>query len=357
MFQDAFFMSLHAIGMMALCTVAYGMIQKSITTKYIRHILFGMAMGAGAMLLMLQPVKIAEGFQMDGRSVFIGIAATFGGPIAAAVAAVITALMRIAIGGQGAFLGCWIILITASMASVWSTFRGGHRKRTLLDWCALSAMLMLPQFLVVLAPIPNKVEVVFVLLILTVSNVLIFGRLMEAEQRRGRRERELNLAANTDALTQLPNRRSFLSKTSLAEQNQQTSKGLLLVDIDHFKRVNDTYGHDAGDEILRFVGRLLARTTRQSDVVARFGGEEFALLVDAQDEADLGNIAERVRRALDVIVRYKKIAIPLSVSIGGTFCGDRPFNFDRAYLDADRSLYHAKERGRARSVITHLAAA
>jgi diguanylate cyclase len=354
--QGAFFFFLNAIGMMALCTVGYGAIQRTITTQFIRHVLFGIVMGVGAALLMLQPVKLADGFQMDGRSVFIGIAATFGGPMAAAVAATITALTRIGIGGEGAFLGCCIILLTATLASLWSTFRGGPRKRTLFDWCALSAMLMLPLFVVLLVPIPNQAAAVFFLLILTVADVLIFGRLMEAEQRRGRRERDLNAAANTDALTLLPNRRSFLHETGAAEQKKLTHKGLLLVDIDHFKRVNDTHGHDAGDEVLRIVGRELAKVTRKSDVVARFGGEEFALLVDATDEADLNRIAERVRGALDIAIRYQNAVIALSVSIGGTFCGDQPFRFDQAYLDADRSLYHAKERGRARSVITLLAA-
>ncbi|MEO8245240.1 MAG: diguanylate cyclase [bacterium] len=356
MFHDVFIFSLHAVGMMALCTVSYGMIQRRITTKLVRHLLFGLIMGTAAATLMFQPIMIADGFQMDGRGVFIGIAATFGGPIAAAVAAAITVLTRVAIGGGGAFLGCCVILGTAALASLWSTFRGRKYRRSLLDWCSLAAVLILPLFSIVFAPIPNRGEALLFLLCLTVGNLLIFGRLMEAEQRRGRRERELNSAAHTDSLTQLPNRRSFLVETSAAEVGNRTSKGLLLVDIDHFKKVNDTYGHDAGDEVLRIVGQKLAELTRKSDVVARFGGEEFALLVDAADETDLGNIADRVRQALDLNVVYNKSAIALSVSIGGAFCGDRPFRFDQAYMDADKSLYHAKKAGRAMSVISRLAA-
>ena len=341
---------------MGLCVLCYGMIQRQVPLKLLRHILFGVVMGAAAAALMLQPVRLAEGFQMDGRDVFIGIAATFGGPIAAAISATITMLTRIGIGGGGAFIGSCDILATATLASVWSVYHRGHRHRRLLDWCSLAAILTIPSFLVFFLPITNRAHAVGYLLALTLANLLIFGRLMEAEQRRGRRERDLNAAANTDALTLLPNRRRFLQETHAAEQNRQTSKGLLLVDIDHFKQVNDTYGHDAGDEVLRVVGQKLANLIRKNDFVARFGGEEFALLVNATDECDLNNIADRVRHALDGNVAYNKAAISLSVSIGGTFCGDLPFSFDKAYVAADRSLYHAKKRGRARSVITLLAA-
>ena len=357
MIQNAFFFSLHALGMMAVCTFGYGMIERKITmTSRTRQVLLGAVMGTGAALLMLQPVTLAGGLHIDGRGVFIGIAAAFGGPVAAAVAAAIAALTRIAVGGSGANLATTVTLMTAILACLWAEFCGDPKQRSLIDWCALAALMVLPSFAFTAGPVPHAAQVIPAVLGLTLAHVLIFGRLMEAEQRRGQKESELATAANTDVLTRLPNRRSFMHETLAVEQKKQTSKGLLLVDIDHFKRVNDTYGHDAGDEVLRVVGQQLVKVMRKTDVVARFGGEEFALLVDAVDEIDLVNIAERVRQALEVVVGYQKAAISLSVSIGGTFCGDRPFRFDQAYIDADRSLYQAKERGRARSVITRLVA-
>ena len=357
MIQDAFFFSLHALGMIAVCTFGYAMIHRKLSAlTHVRNLAFGAILGTSGALLMLQPLSIMGGAEFDGRSIFIGIAAAFGGPVAAAAAAAIIALTRIAIGGTGTFLATCLILMTAILACLWAEFRGGQKARSLIDWCALSALLLLPTFAFTLAPMPHAAEITATLLALTLVHLLAFGRLIEAEQRRATKEAELTAAANTDVLTSLPNRRSFMHETEAVEQKRTKSKGLLLVDIDHFKRVNDTYGHDAGDEVLRVVGQQLAKVTRKSDVVARFGGEEFALLVDAVDEADLGNIADRVRQALNLEVGYNMAAIPLSVSIGGTFCGDRPFRFEEAYMDADRSLYHAKERGRARSVITKLAA-
>ena len=356
MINEAVLFSFRAVAMMALCTVCFGMIQRSITTELVRNMLFGLVTGVGAATLMLQPIVIAEGYQVNGGTVFIGIAAIFGGPIATAVAAAITVTTRLAINDAGSFLGCSIILATAMLANLWVAFGGTSHRRTFLEWCTLSAVLMLPVSALMLAPVPNRAEWILFVFALTVTDVLIFGRLLEAEQRRGNRERELNAAANTDTLTQLPNRRSFMEGAAAAEHCKQTGKGLLLVDIDHFKLVNDTFGHKAGDEVLRHVGQRLADLTRKSDIVARFGGEEFALLVDAIDETDLGNIADRVRQALNVKVDYNASAIPLSVSIGGTYCGKHPFHFNKAYLDADKSLYRAKEGGRARSVITLLGA-
>ena len=356
MIQDAVFFSLHAFGMMAACTAYYGVIQRRFATERVRQMMFGLGLGVGVAFLMLQPLNIANGFQMDGRSVFIGIAAAFGGPVGAAIVAALVALTRLVMGGDGTFVAICVILMTAILACLWAEMPRTRTRRTPLDWTALSLMLVLPLFVTTIPPTVQFIEVVTVLAALTLVNVLIFGTLLEAEQRRFQKEFELTAAANTDMLTRLPNRRSFMHETQAVEQKKQTSKGLLLVDIDFFKRVNDTYGHDAGDEVLRVVGQQLAKVTRKSDLVARFGGEEFALLVDAVDEVDLGNIADRVRQALNLEVGYNANAIPLSVSIGGTFCGDRPFRFEEAYVDADRSLYHAKERGRARSVITRLAA-
>lgn len=357
MLKDIFFFSFHAIGAMALATLLYGVLQRHIQNRLLRHALVGVVMGVAAAMLMARPIVIMDGFQADGRNAFIGIAAIFGGPISAAVAATITALMRLWIGGAGAALGCFTIFSTAILASLWNVSRNRSKKRrSTLDWLSLAAVLIIPNNLTLLMPIPNKAEIFTYLSVLTLLDVLIFGRLMETEQRRGRRERELNTAANTDALTSLPNRRRFMDVTVAIEAKQQTHKGLLLIDIDHFKKINDTIGHDAGDEILRIVGQKLADGTRRSDVAARFGGEEFAVLIDAVDEDDLASIAERLRKSLDTLINYKGSVITLSVSIGGTFCGKQPFSFQNAYKSADKSLYKAKEWGRARSVVTGLAA-
>lgn len=357
MLRDAIFFSFNAFGAMAVATLLYGLLQRHVRIRLLRHMLVGVVMGAAAAVLMAEPIEIADGFQADGRDAFIGIAAIFGGPVSAAAAAVITSLMRLWVGGAGAVFGCAAIFATAILASLWNVARHDRRRRrSLLDWLSLAAVLVIPINALLLMPIPNKAEIVTYLSLLTLMNVMIFGRLMETEQRRGRRERELNKAANTDALTMLPNRRRFMDVTGDVEARQQTRKGLLLIDIDHFKKINDTIGHDAGDEILRIVGQKLADETRKTDVAARFGGEEFAVLVDATDEDDLALFAERLRKSLDTHVQYQGADISLSVSIGGTFCGDQPFSFQNAYNSADKSLYTAKARGRARSVVTAIAA-
>ncbi|MDB5657635.1 MAG: hypothetical protein JWS10_250 [Cypionkella sp.] len=357
MLKDALLFSFNAVGSMAIATLLYGLLQRHIENRILRHTLVGVVMGSAAAVLMAQPIEIINGYQADGRNAFIGIAAVFGGPISAAVAAVITAFMRLWIGGAGVPLGCVMILATATLASFWKVSRNSIKnRRTTTDWLTLAAVLIIPINMMLLVPIPNKAEIVAYLSLLTLVNVMIFGRLMETEQRRGRRERQLNMAANTDVLTSLPNRRKFMDVASAVEAKRQTRKGLLLIDIDHFKKINDAVGHDAGDEVLRIVSQKLADQTRKSDIAARFGGEEFAVLIDAIDQDDLARFAERLRKSLNTNVKYKGSEVVLSVSIGATFCGDQPFSFQNAYNSADKSLYEAKELGRAQSVVTALAA-
>jgi diguanylate cyclase len=124
---------------------------------------------------------------------------------------------------------------------------------------------------------------------------------------------------------------------------------LLLLDVDHFKRVNDTYGHAIGDLCLQAMGRKLMDTVRNHDPVARIGGEEFAVfLTDTpRDQALL--IGQRLTSALEVEARAQGVRLSITTSVGAT---DVPPGgaIDQMFRQADDALYHAKERGRARMV-------
>lgn len=155
----------------------------------------------------------------------------------------------------------------------------------------------------------------------------------------------------TDALTQLMNRTSFmeLAMDQLAEaEERQGDLVFAILDIDHFKRINDTYGHGCGDEALASVGRLLLAVTRPEDLVCRFGGEEFALLLSAPREAG-GKVLERLRLQLEMNrLLYRGHRIPLTVSIGAAATSQCGHNIDFLYNAADKALYAAKHGGRNR---------
>ncbi len=158
-------------------------------------------------------------------------------------------------------------------------------------------------------------------------------------------------ATQTDALTQLINRTSFMEQAMdlLADAEERRAELVFaILDIDHFKRINDTYGHGCGDAALSSVGALLLTVTRPDDLVCRFGGEEFALLLSASRDA--GNKAlERLRLQLEMNrLNYNGHHIPLTVSIGAAASSDCGYNIDFLYNASDKALYAAKHGGRNR---------
>lgn len=163
--------------------------------------------------------------------------------------------------------------------------------------------------------------------------------------------------ANTDALTKLKNRRLFHTQ---AEQNLADCRrygkdmSVLLVDIDHFKKVNDTYGHHAGDEVLVKVATQLAQMVRNADTVARFGGEEFAALLPETNRLGAAVLGERIRKAVEneeILVDGRHI--PVTVSIGiATLAAEMVESIDQLLDIADRRLYMAKNGGRNRICVS-----
>lgn len=161
--------------------------------------------------------------------------------------------------------------------------------------------------------------------------------------------------AVTDVLTDLPNRRFFESAFTayLKEFNRKDlSFGLLVMDLDHFKRFNDNYGHDVGDEVLRVVGRKLKSITREHDVVARIGGEEFAVITLFATNEQLMAVAERYRIEIDNIkVKIGDDILDPTVSIGVASNEGRQKEIRMMFAEADKKLYEAKRKGRNMVVV------
>ena len=158
-----------------------------------------------------------------------------------------------------------------------------------------------------------------------------------------------------DPLTGLYNRR-YLEETMGRElpraRRLGESVGVIVLDIDHFKRLNDTYGHDAGDLVLERTGELLRTTTRNSDIACRFGGEEFAIILPGATLLVARNRAEAIRSALEAMkVDFNGQALgPLTVSAGVSSMPPHEQNFNFAMQQADRALYLAKQSGRNKVV-------
>ena len=165
----------------------------------------------------------------------------------------------------------------------------------------------------------------------------------------------LQLLAETDPMTNLLNRRGFLRQAAdvFAFFSRYKSEfAILVVDIDHFKKVNDTFGHAAGDEVIKAVAHSLLDVARQTDRVARFGGEEFVVLLREIDQSTLKAWAERARRTIEattVVTDGKSLNV--TVSIGATIAASNDGDVEEIIRRADAALYKAKSRGRNRTSV------
>jgi diguanylate cyclase (GGDEF)-like protein len=162
---------------------------------------------------------------------------------------------------------------------------------------------------------------------------------------------DLHKLALTDELTQIANRRCFVDSVESELSRCKRNDGfvtMLLLDLDHFKEVNDTFGHPAGDLVLKHVAKVLKNALRQYDILGRIGGEEFAVFLGATDTATAKKIASRILLDLEKsMVKYGKQDIRITTSIGMASRGCK-VSFEQLYTEADEALYHAKEQGRNR---------
>lgn len=163
--------------------------------------------------------------------------------------------------------------------------------------------------------------------------------------------KELN---RIDALTQLNNRgaiEEYIAREFNRYQRNQSPTSLVVFDIDHFKRVNDTYGHPIGDEVLKEVASLLKTTQRDSDLTGRYGGEEFiCLLIDtAADQAE--NFCERLRNNIaEVVHKHHAQSFNITISLGIAELAPKMKSYQQWITHADQALYQAKNAGRNQTV-------
>ncbi len=239
--------------------------------------------------------------------------------------------------GDGALLYIWPVL--------WTTFFFGTRGAVFIVACVgvahLGTLLLLPEA----SSYPCR------WLDVMVSMVVVAIVVTTLVRRNDELLSQLREEARTDALTGLLNRRGFDERASLelahARRNAQ-QVALATFDVDYFKRVNDEWGHEVGDRVLVHIASVLERLSRDLDVAARFGGEEFVVLLPGCTSADAETFAERVREAL---ASNDGAELPVVHVSAGVHAELAPPNIEPLLQRADSALYNAKRAGRDRTIV------
>lgn len=187
------------------------------------------------------------------------------------------------------------------------------------------------------------------------TNALLEEKVKQRTRELEESNAELKLLASVDPLTKLYNRRYFTSSSQQVLQISKRNKtplAIIMLDIDDFKHINDTYGHQSGDEVIAFVATVLLDLTRKSDIACRFGGEEFVILLPDTDMNGAYTIAEKIRVRIEeqVLNLATQERISISVSLGvAEFQAQSDSSLDDIIKKADGAMYRAKQSGKNRT--------
>lgn len=203
---------------------------------------------------------------------------------------------------------------------------------------------------------PNPMQIVVFVGLIALNLLGALGFILLGKERVERDIREL---AMLDGLTGILNRRAFMDR---AEQEmakalrEHSPLSLLMLDIDHFKRINDQFSHAAGDAVLVEISQLVTNRLRKQDTLGRYGGEEFCILLPATDGAGAQLVAESLRKTIaETVLPLDKAATSVTVSIGVSVCqmecDNCSLDLKQILADADRALYQGKSAGRNRTVL------
>ncbi|MBX4887654.1 diguanylate cyclase [Rhizobium bangladeshense] len=344
------------LGVAALIVYGYSWVARTIDRSLLKRAAIGLLFGTGGVISMHDPVVMMPGLIYDARSILLILSPLYGGPIGMIVAALMMIAHRLMIGGIGAMGGSVSILVVAGTGYLFtlmprSWLGAGWRRSLLLGLATVSSFVVL-AFL----PPPVAIELfqkaALPVMLANVAGVMLLSDLFHREKERVRILRALENEASVDPLTKLPNRRFFQRAADRCAEEAGSKRipfSVIMIDIDYFKKINDTWGHSVGDSVLSKVANTIRAAIRKTDIAARYGGEEIVILLPYTRRQDALNVAEKIRRQVEagnIVVDGQEIKVTVSLGIASADA-DAP-DFQAALKDADTALYRAKAAGRNR---------
>lgn len=328
----------------------YGMIYRSDGVVWRKNLIMGGIFGAAAALSMHAPITLADGFILDLRNLFVGIAAAFFGVLTGLFTLLLALVMRISIGGDGVMFAIPATAIVTIMGLTWRRYfwqESYQSKRSLaLLGAMVSCHLLVGSFLPTALRAKFFLEIVPIITVMNIVGAVVLGRMLKREYDLLRQEKALETAATTDPLTQLINRRQLEDLFIKLGKDHLRGRAILFFDIDNFKDVNDTFGHATGDATLTETTRRIQKCLRPTDIFSRLAGDEFVIVLPDVALSEAKIIAERCR----IAVSRGKFNIgtdvfDVSISIGARWTQSAT-SFSNDLSHADIALYKAKAMGR-----------
>lgn len=316
-----------------------------------KDIISGVCFSISSIFLMKYKITVTETAFLDFRAISQSSSAFYGGPISSIVTGLISALFRIFYFGVNKdSVLTFISMIVSSLVCAYISKREHNKKIR----CALLIISSKFIHIVLLALVIDSSDLVRVLITLYIGSIFVatavyyvFDHLSLAFKQ----VEMLKIQADIDFLTGVNNARSFdrlyqKSLNTLLEENKGFS--VLMIDIDFFKKVNDTYGHFAGDKVLREMGYILSVFCTDNCKVGRVGGEEFCILLKEYSNEDAIAFGERLRKHIEelLFIIDSQIQIKITVSIGVSTYNSSVFHMEDVREIADQNLYECKKTGR-----------
>lgn len=344
---------LHGLGIMALLTMTYGHICRQAWHVEIKRALIGVCFGLGAVAVMAAPAHFGPGVIVDSRTIIVALGSAFGGFPAALISSGIAIAFRYQLGGAGVLPGMLCVAFAGLIGLFWAGVvkpRVTSIPKRLAVFAAMAPFSLMSMFVLPWNAAVRLLELMFIPnTICSVVAAFVLGALLEKEQASIRSEELLRQRATSDGLTGLANRTMFdevLSQRLVESEERRSATALLIIDADHFKTVNDRFGHTAGDEVLRRMGLVVKSVIRPEDFAARLGGEEFGIILDTRSPNRAQKVAERIRTAVQ-FERFEANGQVFRVTVSVGCAVARVFETPQSlYEAADRALYLAKENGR-----------
>lgn len=317
----------------------------------------GVISGILGCILMIFSVEVMPGVIVDFRNIAIVLASMYGGLVTSILAGLIIGVFRLLwFGVSETSMLAFLVALIMGIGCPLITYKVYSKKRKCLYLTLFNVLIASISFIVLIKDhmlllqllLSYNIGCLIITFILCyfINNLATSNRLFKKYKNE----------SSIDFLTGLYNVRQF-DKTynditsRITEKNERLS--LLFIDIDYFKKINDTFGHSEGDIILKELGKLLLTTCRDFDIVSRIGGEEFSVILLDCHPRQAKNIAERIRSTVEqrTFSLSNGKTVSITVSIGIATYPDTTINFNDLIKEADKALYEAKQAGRNKVVL------